>query len=365
MRGAFSRCFSPARWPVGRSVSLQRQAAIALGILACALLAKNGAGALIQNGADDAQARAQAAQLLEINEKQFAIGLLNQETGERGYELTGQSQYLQPYQLGSQQAAEARQFLDDASTDSLTRAKVVAMEAAASDWQSFANTRLAAVALSGPVNNPVTDLQGKNLFDAFRTAEANLSSSLNESVKNDLASAQSLAASGAAASVVGTLALLSLMGFLAVVVFRSTLHPIRQLVAAANALAAGEPVVIPSLSRSDEIGQLAKSLSAWEQASRERLELAQAVLHGPHGGRIGGLRGGGRDRRREPSSTTCCRSASGKPRRRSQPPRSSRRWTAVSPFSSPRVRTAGWTARRATSSRLNRRQRKSCARANP
>jgi HAMP domain-containing protein len=68
------------------------------------------------------------------------------------------------------------------------------------------------------------------------------------------------------------------MGFLAVVVFRSTLHPVRQLVAAATALAAGEPVVIPSLSRSDEIGQLAKSLSAWEQASRERLELAQGMV---------------------------------------------------------------------------------------
>ena len=267
--------------PGGRrvfAVSLQRQAALALAILACALIAKNVAGAVIQSGADDAQARAQAAQLLETHEKQFAIGLLNQETGERGYELTGLSQYLQPYQLGSLQVTAARQFLDVARTDSSTRAKVVAMEAAARAWQTFADNRLAAVARSGPAGNPTTDQQGKDLFDTFRTAESNLSTSLEATVKQDLASAESLAASGTAASAVGTLALLALMGFLALVVFRSTLHPIRRLVAAANGLAAGEQVVIPSLSRSDEIGQLAKSLSAWEQASRDRLELAQGMV---------------------------------------------------------------------------------------
>jgi signal transduction histidine kinase/CheY-like chemotaxis protein/CHASE3 domain sensor protein len=259
-------------------VSLQKQAALALAILACALLVKNGAGALIQSRGDDAVARAQDAQLLETQEKQFAIGLLNQETGERGFELTGQSQYLEPYQLGLSQANAARQFLDAASTDSPTRAKVVAMETAAGYWQAFADARLAAVEASGPASDPANDLVGKALFDAFRSTESNLSSALEVSVKQDLASAQSLAAGGTAASVVGTLALLALMGFLAVVVFRSTLHPVRQLVAAANALAAGEPVVIPSLSRSDEIGQLAKSLSAWEQASRERLELAQGMV---------------------------------------------------------------------------------------
>ena len=56
------------------------------------------------------------------------------------------------------------------------------------------------------------------------------------------------------------------------------LHPVRQLISAANALAAGEPVTIPSVTRSDEIGQLAKSLLAWEKATSERLDLAQALV---------------------------------------------------------------------------------------
>lgn len=259
-------------------MSLQRQATLFLAVLAGAVLVLNAGGGFIQSRGNDSQAHAQAAQLLGTNEKQFAVGLLNQETGERGYELTGQSQYLQPYELGLSQVTAARQFLDASSTDPSTRTKLIAMEAAAADWQAFAATRLAAVAGSGPSSSPTTDLEGKTLFDAFRTAELDLSGSLEETVKQDLASAQNLAAAGIAASLVGTLAILGLLAFLAGVVFRSTLHPVRQLVSAANALAAGEPVVLPALNRSDEIGQLAKSLSAWEQASRERLELAQAMV---------------------------------------------------------------------------------------
>ena len=258
-------------------MSLQRQATVFLAVLVGAVLVKNAAGVIIQNQGNDAQARAQAAQLFETHEKQFAIGLLNQETGERGFELTGQSQYLQPYDLGTAQVVAARQFLDSASTDTPTRAKLAAMEAAAGKWQAFAGARLAAVAASGPSANPGTDQEGKGLFDAFRTAEADLGNSLERTVSQDLAAAANLAAAGNIASVVGTVATLALIAFLAWVVFRSTLHPIRQLVTAATSLAAGGPVTIPSIDRSDEVGQLAKSLSAWEHATRRRLELARAM----------------------------------------------------------------------------------------
>ena len=259
-------------------MSLQKQATIFLAVLVGAVLVRNAAGALIQFQAGDAQGRAQGAQLLQTHEKQFAIGLLNQETGERGFELTGQTQYLEPYQLGVSQVTEARQFLDSASTDPATLAKLTAMEAAAGNWQAFAYGRVSVIGSSGPSPSSTTDQEGKRLFDAFRTAESDLSTSLDGTVKQDLAAAADLAVAGNIASLVGTIAILSLIAFLAGIVFRSTLHPVRQLVSAASALAAGEPVTIPSLARSDEIGQLAKALSAWEHATKERLELAQAMV---------------------------------------------------------------------------------------
>ena len=259
-------------------MSLQKQATIFLAVLVGAVMLRNAAGAVIQYQGGDAQGRAQAAQQLESYEKQFAIGLLNQETGERGFELTGDTQYLRPYQLGIAQVVAARPFLDSASTDSPTRAKLTAMEAAAGNWQAFAYGRLSAIGSTGPSATATTDQEGKRLFDAFRTAESDLSISLDGTVKRALAAARDLAVAGNVASIVGTIAILALIGFLAAIVFRSMLHPVRQLVSAANALAAGGPVTIPSITRSDEIGQLAKSLSAWEQATKERLELAQAMV---------------------------------------------------------------------------------------
>ena len=257
-------------------MSVQKRATIFVLVLVSAVLVTRVGGAIIQNRANDAQARAQAAQLLQTSEKQFAIGLLNQETGERGFELTGDNQYLQPYELGIAQTADARQFLDSAATDPQTRAKLVAMEAVAVNWQTFASARLAAVAASGPRPNPATDFEGKRLFDAFRQSESGLSISLDGTVKRQLAAAD-LSAAGVVASIVGTGAILMLIALLAWVVFRSMLHPVRQLILAANALSAGEPVAILSTTRADEIGQLAKSLVAWEEATRERLELAQAM----------------------------------------------------------------------------------------
>ena len=259
-------------------MSLQRKATVFLAVLVSAVLAMNVAWIVTQSQVADSEGHAQAAQLLEIHEKQYAIGMLNQETGERGFELTGQMQYLQPYQLGSSQALAARQFLDSASTDPQTRAKLVAMESAASKWQAFATTRLVAVAASGITSDPGIDGQGKSLFDAFRTAELDLAGSLDATVKLHLADAASSTVAGNVASLVGTVAILALIAFLAGIVFRSMLHPVRQLVSAANGLAAGRPVMIPSISRRDEIGQLAKGLSAWEHAMQERLELAQTMI---------------------------------------------------------------------------------------
>ncbi|HEY2597548.1 MAG TPA: hypothetical protein VGJ79_03620, partial [Candidatus Dormibacteraeota bacterium] len=86
-------------------MSLQRQATVFLAVLVGAVLVQNAAEAIIQGQRNETQARAQAAQLLQTHEKQFTIGLLNEETGERGFELTGQDLYLQPYDLGTAQAA--------------------------------------------------------------------------------------------------------------------------------------------------------------------------------------------------------------------------------------------------------------------
>ena len=259
-------------------MSLQRRAAILLAVLVGALLLSNIIRATIQFQRDAAGAQAQSAQLLETEEKEFVVGMINQETGLRGYEQTGQSQYLEPYQLGISEVKVAGANLDSTATSRSTRAKVAAMETAAGKWQAHAGSRVVAVASSGPSSDPSALAEGKRLFDAFRMAESDLGTSLEGEVMNDLTLATNLARATAIASLVGTVTVLVVIIFLAVIVFRSTLRPVQKLVLAANALALGDAVTIPSLSRSDEIGQLANSLSAWELAARERLNLAQAMV---------------------------------------------------------------------------------------
>ena len=259
-------------------MSLQRQAALLLAVLVGALLVSNVTRSIIQFQRAAAGARAQTAQLLQTQEKEFVIGMVNQETGLRGYERTGQSQYLEPYNLGISEVKLAAAGLDSTATSPSTRAKVAAMETAAGDWQAHAASALATVAASGPSSDSSALSEGKRLFDVFRNAEADLDRSVEGEVKIDLALAANLARATVIASLVGTVTVLVVIIFLAVIVFRSTLRPLRRLVSAANALAAGEPAAIPSLNRSDEIGQLANSLSAWDVAAQERLNLAQAMV---------------------------------------------------------------------------------------
>ena len=71
---------------------------------------------------------------------------------------------------------------------------------------------------------------------------------------------------------------LVMVALIASAFFHWTLAPIKRLVDAARALAAGESVVIPESASGGEIGQLARALAEWERASRERLTLAQAMV---------------------------------------------------------------------------------------
>jgi signal transduction histidine kinase len=94
-------------------------------------------------------------------------GLLDQETGVRGYALARDESFLEPFRRGRTEAAAAARELDAlASTDALSdlRGRLRAMLAAASAWQ----TGYAEPAIRSPDTTPVAD--GKRRFDAFRAA---------------------------------------------------------------------------------------------------------------------------------------------------------------------------------------------------
>jgi signal transduction histidine kinase len=97
--------------------------------------------------------------------------LLDQETGFRGYALTGNEDYLAPYEEGRKAAASARLRLREAESDYpvLTRRRI-AMEQAVASWRrEVADPGIAKVTAGGRLDD--TELaRGKASFDAVRAA---------------------------------------------------------------------------------------------------------------------------------------------------------------------------------------------------
>ncbi|MEV6845938.1 ATP-binding protein [Actinoplanes sp. NPDC051411] len=98
------------------------------------------------------------------------------ETGLRGWQLTGEQLYLEPYQAGVQNfPAAARQVLTDVGDPEL-RTLVDAEESAADEWlNDFAAPTVATSARYADVG------QGKALFDAYRERHAAASAALTAS----------------------------------------------------------------------------------------------------------------------------------------------------------------------------------------
>ncbi|WP_063772095.1 sensor histidine kinase [Kitasatospora mediocidica] len=99
-------------------------------------------------------------------------GLINQETGIRGYGLTGQADFLEPYTAG---LAEQRDSVDTLGPllagDDQGRADLALVLRRAEAWQAQVARPLAAVPAGAPnLAASALTAQGKSLFDALRTA---------------------------------------------------------------------------------------------------------------------------------------------------------------------------------------------------
>lgn len=116
---------------------------------------------------------------LDAAERAHAVmlqSLTDAETGVRGWQLTGEQVYLQPYRQGVQEFPVAvRRVLQD-TTDRHLQSLVAAEETAADDWlDDFAAPTVATSARSADVG------QGKALFDAYRDSHDAAADALNAS----------------------------------------------------------------------------------------------------------------------------------------------------------------------------------------
>ena len=107
---------------------------------------------------------------------------LDQETGVRGYALTAQPSFLEPYTLGRRQLASATRALRRAVAPlhdrPLARDVAVVLAAGRAWGQLYAGPTIAIVRSGGPISDPVPIAIGKVQFDTLRRAVARLQSHL-------------------------------------------------------------------------------------------------------------------------------------------------------------------------------------------
>jgi len=117
-----------------------------------------------RHGADVARNRQVDAQLL-------LTSMLDEETGVRGFLLTGQEEFLEPYLMGRQSyAAAQRRALRAAGSRGSAHDAIVAADRRAQIWETAAARAIEARRRTGRSTTTPEALKRKEAMDAFRTA---------------------------------------------------------------------------------------------------------------------------------------------------------------------------------------------------
>lgn len=176
----------------------------------------------------------------ERRAKDLSRALLDQETGLRGYVLTGQQDFLRPYLTGQTAEVQAGQDVRDLVGD--VDGRVSRIDELARQWRAqYAEPAIAGVRQSGPATTPAQDTdRGKTLFDQLRMETDALQADigrLGESARQDL---------GHAANVVlwlvigmGVL-LVAVIGGLSLLLYRLLIAPLAELAEQVRQVASGD-----------------------------------------------------------------------------------------------------------------------------
>jgi signal transduction histidine kinase len=205
-------------------------------------------------------------------------GLVNQETGVRGYELAAMPSFLAPYHLGRRQERQALAELRRSSVIG-SRGALAQATGRIDDWQRQASSpAIAGVTPGHPHATATVDaVLGKRLFDRVRRSLAVLQRDIDSravTVKRDLDSA-------ARTSVITFIAIgvaLLVSVFAAALTLRRTVtKPLEELTGSSRVVAGGELSKSLLVAGPLEIAQLGRDVDAMRQRLVRELEASHAA----------------------------------------------------------------------------------------
>ena len=224
-------------WPLGRTIS------VAIGVLAAFSLAAIVTGSLALH--DLSATRSQVVTKLDpasFQASQLYAALLNQETAVRGYALTADRSFLDPYTRGMaaqrRSAARLRQLLTGLPG---AQAELAQVTAGSGQWRTqYAQPAIDQIAARGkPLLSPAIQ-QGKADFDSLRAPLSRLQASLATRRRAAVASLSSSARELNAACILIALGLLVIVTALALGARRAVLRPLSQVASDARRVADGD-----------------------------------------------------------------------------------------------------------------------------
>ncbi|HEV2176742.1 MAG TPA: CHASE3 domain-containing protein [Terriglobia bacterium] len=210
--------------------------------------------------------------------------LENAETGQRGYVITGEERYLQPYQ-GTREAVEQR--LKDlrklTSDNPIQQQRLDAVEPLVAT--KFAELQevidLRKNKGFGPAAQEVLTDKGKNEMDEIRKLVGDMGDEENNLLAERSTEERDLARRTEQAIVFGTLFAVLLLILVGVFLTRNIASPLGEISGAAQRIASGDLVVaVPSDSRRDEVGVLARTFTLMTQSLGEMARAAEQIAEG-------------------------------------------------------------------------------------
>jgi signal transduction histidine kinase len=217
--------------------------------------------------------------------------VLNQETGLRGYLLTGRSSFLDPYMTGIRAEAEANaRVLDALRDEDRLRRLFRDSTTAAAQWRAqFAEPAMAAVRAGGtaPLTQEVSQ-RGEQLFAEYREAYDEFSTALLDTRAEAIETFYRLQTAQAATVVVGVLAVAASGLALGMALRRWVIRPLEDLAAQTRIVAQGNYRHRVTPTGPGEIAALAQDVEAMRARivqdlgvvaeARGELEAANALL---------------------------------------------------------------------------------------
>jgi len=208
--------------------------------------------------------------------QQALDAIVDQETGLRGYLLTGNEKFLQPYRIGAANFDVMLERARDLSKDNTAQqSRLAELGELAENWHSaFAQKEISLMA------NPATRQEaralessgdGKRQMDLIRAKVSEIVSAEGDLLaERDAAQTQAFATAYTITIAGGVLSLLvaALMGIL---LMRSIAIPLGRITGALTAITSGNTNVdVPEVNRGDEIGVLANATQVFKDTMIER-----------------------------------------------------------------------------------------------